>query len=1196
MSDGRIIPVYIEDEMKTSYMDYAMSVIVGRALPDVRDGLKPVHRRVLYAMREMGLLSNRPYRKSAGVVGEVLKSYHPHGDVAVYDTIVRLAQDFSSRYPLVDGQGNFGCFTKDTKIKLTDGRDLSFEELIKEDKEGKKNYTSTVNLTTQEIEIAEIKNPRLTQKNTRIMKVFLDNGEEIKCTLNHKFMLIGGSYREARFLKSGDSLMPVYLRLSDKEDGFKPELLNYQMMFSPLKNEWVLSHVLADEWNIKHNIYTKSAGRIRHHIDFNKFNNNPENIKRIQWREHWNLHKEIASLQHQNSEYREKIASGRKKFWLKIENREANSKRLTDRNLKNWQNLEYRKKMIKTLSEVNKEYIKRNPHIREVFSQRASATLKRLWKNPEYRELFHQKIVNSNKRRKTNNIRISSYVTKNYNNLSPELYEKVRKDIFGIRSFTRWEYGLSKYFNNDINLVLYEINKNHKVKRIEFTDQYEDVYDLTIENTHNFALASGVFVHNSVDGDPPAAMRYTEVKLTQIAEEMLVDIDKDTVDFIPNYDESTLEPTLLPAKTPNLLINGSSGIAVGMATNIPPHNLAEVIDGIIMMIDKPEIETEDLMKVIKGPDFPTGAYILGRDGIKDAYKTGRGTVKMQAKAHIEEQKGGKERIIVNEIPYQVNKAQLVESIADLVKDKKIEGISDVRDESDRDGMRIVIEVKRDDNSQVVLNQLMKHTQMRESFGIIMLALVDRRPVVLNLKQILEYYLEHRKIIVTRRAKFELAKAEKRTHILEGLRIALSTLDKIIKAIRASKTTEIAKATLIKNFKLTEIQAQAILDMKLQQLTTMEREKIEEEYKALLKTIEELKTILATPKKVLDIIKKELTEIKEKYKDARRSEIIAKAPEEIKIEDLITEEDVVVTLSHAGYIKRLPVSSYKSQHRGGKGITGMETREEDFVEDMFITTTHETIIFFTNKGRCYWLKVHQIPEAGRYAKGKPIVNLLSLKDESITAAMPVKQFEKKIYIVMATKLGLIKKTEASLYNNPRATGIIALKLRDKDELVSVKATSNDQDIVLATHLGKSIRFKIKDVREIGRSGIGVRGIRLGKGDFVVGMEVLEKGADLLTVTSNGFGKRTSLDEYRVQSRGGKGIINIKSSQRNGVIVGIKEVTDDDEIMLITTTGNIIRMKVKDIRTIGRNTQGVKLIKLEEKDKVSAVTHLASKDED
>lgn len=810
MSDEKIIPVYIEDEMKTSYIDYAMSVIIGRALPDVRDGLKPVHRRVLYAMNEMGLLSNKPYRKSAGVVGEVLKNYHPHGDVAVYDTMVRLAQDFSSRYPLIDGQGNWG----------------------------------------------------------------------------------------------------------------------------------------------------------------------------------------------------------------------------------------------------------------------------------------------------------------------------------------------------------------------------------------------------SVDGDPPAAMRYTECRLAKIAEEMLVDIDKDTVDFIPNYDESTFEPTVLPAKVPNLLINGSSGIAVGMATNIPPHNLAEVIDGTIIMIDDPEVKIEEIMKVIKGPDFPTGAYILGKDGIRDAYTTGRGTVQMGAKAHIEELKGEKKRIIVNEIPYQVNKARLVEAIANLVKEKKIEGISEIRDESDRDGMRIVIEVKRDENPQVVLNQLMNHTQMRESFGIIMLAIVEGRPKVLNLKELLHYYIEHRKNIVTRRTQFELNKSEKRAHILEGLKIALDNLDKIIKIIRASKTVEIARNTLMKDFKLTEIQAQAILDMRLHQLTGMEREKIDEEYKNLLKTIAELKSILANPKKILEILKKELTEIKEKYKDSRRSEIIAKKPTELEMEDLITEEDVVITLSHAGYIKRIPVTSYRVQHRGGKGVTGMETKEEDFVEDMFITTTHETIIFFTNKGRCYWLKVYDIPEAGRYAKGKPIVNLLNIasQGENIQSAMPIKKFADGVSLNMATKSGTIKKTSAIFYSKPRPSGLIALKLRDKDELVAVKVAKNDNNIILASHQGKAIRFKNKDIREIGRSGMGVRGMRLNKGDFVVGMEVVEEKADLLTVTSNGFVKRTSLDNYRITNRGGKGIINVKTNERNGFVVGIKEVKDEDEIMVITTSGTIIRTTVKAIRPTGRNTQGVKLIKLEDKDKVSAIAHLASKDEE
>ncbi|MEK6647570.1 MAG: DNA gyrase subunit A, partial [Candidatus Firestonebacteria bacterium] len=713
---GRVIPVYIEDEMKNSYIDYAMSVIVGRALPDARDGLKPVHRRILYAMNEMGLNSNKPHRKSAKVVGEVLGNYHPHGDVAVYDTMVRLAQDFSCRYPLVDGQGNFG----------------------------------------------------------------------------------------------------------------------------------------------------------------------------------------------------------------------------------------------------------------------------------------------------------------------------------------------------------------------------------------------------SIDGDPPAAMRYTEVRLSKIAEELLVDIDKDTVDFVPNYDESRFEPSILPAKLPNLLLNGSSGIAVGMATNIPPHSLSELIDGIIAMIDNPNITIEELMTKITGPDFPGGGYILGKQGIIDAYRTGRGSIVMQAKAYIETTKKDRERIIVTELPYQVNKATLIETIAGMVRDKKIEGISDIRDESDREGMRIVIEVKRDENANVLLNQLLKSTSMRSNFGVIMLALVDGQPRVLNLRKVLHCYIEHRKDVIIKRTKFELDKAQRRAHILEGLKIAIKFLNEIIKLIRSSKNVDEARQSLIKKYKLTIEQAQAILDMRLQQLTALERDKIEQEYQELLKRIEQLKMILSSHEAILNLIKEEILEIKNKYGDKRRTEIIQKA-EEIKIEDLIAEEEVVVTLSHNGYIKRIPSSVYKQQRRGGKGVMGMETRDEDFVEDLFITTTHNHILFFTNLGKVYWLKVYEIPEGGRYTKGKAIINLLKVeKDEAITVAIAVKEFKDDVFFLMATKCGVIKRVELSAFSNPRSTGLIAIKLREKDELIAVKLTSGKEDVVLATRKGKAIRFNAEEIREIGRTGVGVRGIRLGKDDYTVGMEIVKENATLLTVTENGYG--------------------------------------------------------------------------------------------
>jgi DNA gyrase subunit A len=793
----KIIPVAIEEEMKRSYIDYAMSVIVGRALPDVRDGLKPVHRRILYAMYELGLFHNRPYKKSARIVGEVLGKYHPHGDAAVYDALVRMVQDFSLRYPLIDGQGNFG----------------------------------------------------------------------------------------------------------------------------------------------------------------------------------------------------------------------------------------------------------------------------------------------------------------------------------------------------------------------------------------------------SVDGDAPAAMRYTEARLAKIAEEMLADIEKDTVDFVPNFDESLQEPSVLPAKLPNLLVNGSSGIAVGMATNIPPHNLCEVCDAIAMLIDNPDATLEELMEVIHGPDFPTGAYILGKKGIIQAYSTGRGTIRLRGRTHIEEDKR-KKRIIITEIPYMVNKAKLIESIAELVRNKKIEGITDIRDESDREGMRVVIELKQSASPEVILNQLYKNTQLETTFGIINLVLVDGEPRVLNLRDTILEFIKHRKQVVTRRTRFELSKAEKRAHILEGLRIALENIDAVIKLIRGSPSVEEAKAKLMERFSLTDTQAQAILDMRLQKLTALEREKIEEEYRKLLKEIDYLRSLLASEKKILQVIKKETLEIKQKYGDERRTEIVAEA-EEISIEDLIAKEEMVVTITQGGYIKRLPVSTYRQQRRGGRGIVGVEAKE-DQVKDIYVASTHDYMLFFSNTGKVYWRKVYEIPTAGRYSRGKAMVNLLEeAANERITATLAVRDFSEERYVFFATKQGKVKKTPLSAFSNPRRGGILAISLAEGDELVEVELTDGRQEILLATRYGKAIRFSEQDVRAMGRTAMGVTGITLRRKDEVVGVEVVKPGTTILAVTENGYGKRTPIEEYPLQRRGGKGVINIIPSVRNGLVVGVLSVLDSDEVVLTSAKGVVIRLKAKEISVMGRNTQGVRLMKLEEGDRVVAL---------
>lgn len=926
--------------MRESYLDYAMSVIVGRALPDIRDGLKPVHRRILYSMYELSNTHDKPFKKSARITGEVLGKYHPHGDIAIYDALIRMAQDFSLRYPLVEGQGNMGCFTKDTKIALADGRTLSFEELIQEHEEGRKNYTFTIG-PNKDIKIAEIKNPRLTKKNAELMKVILDNGEEIRCTHNHRFMLKDGSFREARELKAGDHLMSLH------------------------------SHP-ADRWSVEH------------------------------------------------------VVGG-----------------------------------------------------------------------------------------------------------------------------------------------------------VEFLTEKEDVYDLTIDGTHNFALASGVFVHNSIDGDPPAAMRYTEVRMAKLTDELLSDIEKETVAFVPNFDNTLKEPVVLPSKIPNLLINGSAGIAVGMATNIPPHNLSEIVDAVIAVIDG--AAEEEILRIVQGPDFPTGGIIVGKRGVYEAYKTGKGLIRVRAKAEIRE----KEHVIaITEIPYQVTKTSLIEQIVEAVKAKKIEGIAGIRDHSsDKTGIEVIIELKRDAIADIVLNQLYAHTGLETTFGIINLALVNNEPRTLSLYDMIKHFIEFRKEIVTKRCIFELKQAEERAHLLDGIRIALQHIDQIVTFLKTTKSLQDARTGLMAAYNLSEKQANAILDIKLQKLTSFERAKIEEEFVELNKKITWLKGVLADVNKILAIIKEELTEIKTKYSDPRRTTIVAAEEGERPIEELIPNEEVAIVITSKGYIKRISIQEYRSQHRGGKGIISTETKEEDIVSDVIVTRTHNYILFFTDKGRVYWLKAYEIPEASRYAAGRTIVNLLQLKDEKITAWIPIDQFNENEYLVMLTRNGIVKRSSLNNYSNPRKSGIIAITLKEGDGLIDVKKTKGKQDLLLATRNGLAIRFNEEDAREIGRTGQGVIGIRLEEGDCAVSISVCDRPT-MLTITENGFGKRTPTEEYRPQHRGGKGVINIKTGDRNGSVVATHAVDDSDEVLVISTHGKTIRTLVNQISIVGRNTQGVRIIKLEEKEKVAA----------
>ena len=723
------------------------------------------------------------------------------------------------------------------------------------------------------------------------------------------------------------------------------------------------------------------------------------------------------------------------------------------------------------------------------------------------------------------------------------------------------------------------------------------VYDAMVRMAQPFSLryplVDGHGNFGSIDGDGAAAYRYTEARMSKIAELMLTDIEKNTVDFMPNFDDRLQEPTVLPAKIPTLLINGSSGIAVGMATNIPPHNLTEVINGIIKIIDDDNVTDDQLMQIIKGPDFPTGGIILGRDAIKQAYTTGKGKITVRAEAEIEELSNGRQRIIVTSLPYQVNKAKLIENIANLVREKRIEGISELRDESDRENaVRIHIGLKKDANAKVVLNQLYKNTQMQDTFGIIMLALVNNEPKILTLRQCLDYYIDHRKNVVLRRTKFDLDKALARAHILEGLRIAIDNIDEVISIIRNSYDD--AKERLMERFGLSDIQAQAILDMRLKTLSGLQREKIEEEYNELMKLIAHLKEILGSETLVFQIIKDELIEVKEKYGDERLTKIVA-AEGEFNEEDLIKEEQMVVALTHFGYIKRMPIDTYKSQKRGGKGIVGMSTREEDFVKEIFTTSTHDTVLFFSNKGKLYRLRGYEIPEAGRTAKGTAIVNLLSLDSgEKITAIIPISNFDEGKYLLMATRNGLIKKTPLKEYDSSRKTGLLAINLKDEDELIDVRMTDGEDNIVLVTSKGMSITFDEKDVRPVGRSAQGVLGIRLDEDDFVIGMESVlanDKKATLLAITENGFGKRTELDEYRVQNRGGRGVITYKITPKTGNIIGIRIATEDEDVMLITNSGTIIRLKVADISILGRATQGVTLMRTNGDEKVVSIETIA-----
>lgn len=1032
----------IGKEMRESYLDYAMSVIISRALPDVRDGLKPVHRRILYTMYEDGLRHTAKFRKSATVVGSCLGRYHPHGDMAVYSALVRMAQDFSLRYPLIQGQGNFGCFTKDTKVRLTDGRNLSFANLIKEQKQGKQHWTFSFNHQTKKIEITEIKKPRLTRKKEKIMEIILDNGENIKCTLDHRFMLRNSKYKQAKDLKPNDSLMP---------------LLN-QKTFS---NEKALE---------SSNLVQNSG----------------------------------LSTYCQHSKSRDFVNPVR---CGKLSNR------------------------VKSSSIENQKTL----------------------------------------------------------------------EVEGIEPSDSWLINPSPHQVTPRALLLYQTHKNHKVVATKVFREREDVYDLTCEPWHNFLLAAGVFVHNSIDGDRASAMRYSEAKLSAIGEETLKDIEKDTVNFQDNYDGTREEPMVLPSPLPQLLLNGSFGIAVGMATNIPPHNLSEVLNATIYLIDHPDAISEDLLQFIKGPDFPTGGIIYGKKDIISAYSQGKGHILMRGKAEIKELKKEYFQIIITEIPFQTSKADLVRDFAKLVEDKKIEGIKNIRDESDREGMRIVIDLKREAFPKKVLNALCKYTALQKNFYLNMLALVDGiQPKVLSLSDILTLYLKHKKEVVLRRTRFELKKAEERAHILRGLMIALKNIDEVIRTIKKSLSREDAKKNLIKKFKFTEIQANAILEMKLQSLAKMEREKIEKELKELEEKIKKLTLILKSPKKVKEVIKKELEEMLVKYKDERKTKVIASSPDEIGSEELIPKAEAIITLTQGGYIKRVKPALYKIQKRGGKGIIGLEVSAEDMVEHFLVASTLDKLLFFTDSGRVFQCPVWEIPEMRRVSKGRGLLNFLEIsQNEKILSLISYSKEDeqKKKYLVMVTKDGIIKKTNLDAFKNVRRNGLIAINLKKDDVLRTVEIIEDNDEAILITRKGQSIKFKEKDLRPMGRATAGVKGIKLKGDDKVIGMDVIRKIKNkdtkikivecLLIVTENGYGKRTKITDYRLQKRGGSGIKTLRINEKTGNIVFSRIVDNSGkDLIVISKKGQVIRASLNSISIIGRVSSGVRIMKLTKGDKVAS----------
>ncbi len=1000
----------IEKEMKSSYLDYAMSVILSRAIPDVKDGLKPVQRRILYSMYEMGVTFDKPYRKSARIVGEVMGKYHPHGDSAIYSSLVRMGQEFSLRYPLIDGQGNFGCFTRDTKIRLMDGRDLDFEQLIQEDKEGKRNWTFGFNQEGNRIEVAEITNPRITRRNAELVEVTIDNGEKIRCTPDHRYLLRDGTYRQARNLQQGDSLMPLYTRVDDGIDSEKPE--GSEMIYQPSDKEWQFSSALLEEWKLKHGV-----------------------------------------------------------------------------------------------SDLSLSY-------------------------------------------------------PNFEGLQPAM-ALVNTD-------------------NSNGIVVESRFNNHKVSSVRYLPETEDVYDISIDNIHNFALSAGIFVHNSIDGDPPAAMRYTEARLDKISNEVLADIEYETVDFSLTFDGTLKEPLYLPSKIPNILLNGTSGIAVGMATNMPPHNLNEIIDGLIHLIKNKDAPVEDLIKIVSGPDFPTGGMILGRKGIIDAYRTGRGKIDLRARAEIE-----KNEIVFSEVPYEVNKSELLIKMAELSKEGVIQGISNIKDESNKDGIRMVIKVKNDFSPEVTLNQIYEHTQAQISYGIINLVLVNNVPRTLSLREIMREYLNHRELVVRRRTEFYLKKAREREHILEALIKALDAIDLTIKLIRSSKEVKDAREKLKKQFSFDDLQANAILETRLQKLTGMEISDLKKEMKEIEDNIRHYNDLLKNEGLRWDLITEELEEIKEKYGDSRKTEITDSYVETTD-EELIPHEVDTIVLTEDNRISRIEADTFSAQKRGGKGVfTGTSESE---IKQVITCDSHDRVFFFSDTGKVFQMKAYSIPKGERRSRAKLISAIFENMKGRIVFIMTKKAGEGKKYLLFVTEKGRVKKTEISQYMNIRSNGLIALKLRPGDLLKDVFVTTGDEKIALLSTDGRLVLVEEKEFRSMGRPASGVTGIRF-KGDNKVASDATVITEELIVIAEKGLGKRVSVEDFSMRHRGAKGMRAIKVTERTGRPMYVSSIDEKDELLIITRNGKTIRTSVASIPQKGRNAQGVKLIELDDGDQVVSVTRIS-----